>query len=281
MQATPAVSTSAERASLADAILPGLLSSPKFTPHWYNYDSRGSELYMIAATENPFYHVFRVETALLQDNAGDIISSYDGTVRLVDLGAGNCVKPKILIDMLLKKTGTCSFYPVDIAQEFVEENARRLMADCKGLSVHPIAGENQNSLKFMQSVSGTKLITHFGNSFSTIPMNEMATFLRTVWETISEPEDRYLVGIDLNQDENAVRQAYTHGSWVDFNFNVLNRLNRDFRADFKEKNFDYCFKYVVDEREICNIKRPEFVTAGLRSKCDQIVHLGKIYMHLQ
>ncbi|XP_070555167.1 histidine N-alpha-methyltransferase-like [Ptychodera flava] len=156
-RASPAIATTKGNTDLYNAILPGLRSSPKYTPHWYNYDKRGSELFHISANRNPHYHIYQVESSLLNRYADDIVSPYGEGSIIADLGAGDCSKPRILIEALLKKNGTCTFYPVDVAKEFVEENSRRLIDEYPGLEVHPLAGENQHGLKYLQGFAEPSL----------------------------------------------------------------------------------------------------------------------------
>jgi uncharacterized SAM-dependent methyltransferase len=55
------------------------------------------------------------------------------------------------------------------------------------------------------------------------------------------PDDRFLVGIDLQKDKTIIENAYNdaQGITAEFNLNLLTHVNRELGGDFVLENFDH------------------------------------------
>src|SRR5690606_3954710 len=69
-------------------------------------------------------------------------------------------------------------------------------------------------------------------------------FLRTLWSCLN-PGDLLLLGYDLKKDINRLLQAYDdrHGITRAFNFNLLERINRELKANFNRSDFEHYATY--------------------------------------
>ncbi|XP_070555929.1 histidine N-alpha-methyltransferase-like [Ptychodera flava] len=267
------------QSDFVSTILPGLLSSQKYVPHWYMYDKFGSELFDRITHENPDYHLYRVETSLLKEYTERIISNFDETSVFAELGAGNSSKMHSLIEAMLKKEGSLRFIPIDISKEYLEESSKNLTKTFPLLDVQPFIGDYVDGMAHIKSLQGSKLLIFLGSTFSTIPMAQMLPFLETIRDSIKGNRDRLLIGLDINRNPELVKKMYNHSTNIDFMRNILTRLNRDFRADFKQENFDHYIDYHNSKGmniEGWKIEDPEYLDAGLRSKCQQKVALDSI-----
>jgi uncharacterized SAM-dependent methyltransferase len=71
----------------------GLAAPHPFTSPKYLYDELGSKLFS-AICALPEYYPTRTEAEIMTENLGAIGSSIGKGVTLIDLGAGNCEKPR-------------------------------------------------------------------------------------------------------------------------------------------------------------------------------------------
>ena len=69
----------------------------KTLPPKYFYDAAGSELFE-AISRTPEYYPTRVETALLQESALEIVAGMPDGVVLVEFGSGACEKTRVILD---------------------------------------------------------------------------------------------------------------------------------------------------------------------------------------
>src|SRR5437879_5179466 len=92
-------------------VLHGLSQTVKSLPCKYLYDQRGAHLFE-AICELDEYYPTRTEAVILRQNIRDIASVLGPRCRIVELGSGNSLKTRLLLDHL-----DCprSFVPVDVA----------------------------------------------------------------------------------------------------------------------------------------------------------------------
>ena len=99
--------------------LPQKELSPK-----YFYDQRGSELFE-EITRLEEYYPTRTERAMLEDWMPPLIRRL-GTRTLVELGAGNAEKTRVILDAM-RDAGTAELYvPIDVSATFLGQTAARL-----------------------------------------------------------------------------------------------------------------------------------------------------------
>nr|XP_002742080.1 PREDICTED: uncharacterized protein LOC100372749 [Saccoglossus kowalevskii] len=262
-------------------VVKGLLSTPKYFPHWYMYDTRGSILFDNAAMNNPHYHIYGNETRILKQNIVEIISNVGNEVVLCELGAGSSTKTTHIISALLQKNKQLTYIPIDVAKEFVEDTSRGLLAQFNnGLEVKPFAGNYIEGLCHLKTIRKEKLIIFLGNSFSNIPLHEMRSFLSHLKDAMGD-NGRFLAGIDTTQDEDTLRAMYTdpHTS-VPFALNCLTRLNREFEANFKLEMFRLNLELVVRDGAVDMVDNPRYIQIALKSTCKQDVNLEKLGLHM-
>ncbi|XP_070555931.1 histidine N-alpha-methyltransferase-like [Ptychodera flava] len=274
-----AIPNTATQSDLVSTILPGLQSCPKYVPHWYVYDKLGSELFDRVTNENPHYHLYRVETSLLKEHTGSIIRNFDESSIFAELGAGNSSKMHSLIEAMLEKEGSLRFIPIDIAKEFLEESAKTLNEKFPSLNLQPFVGDYVDGMEYVKSLQGPKLFIFLGSSFSNIPMAQMLPFLQTVRNTLKGNRDRFLIGLDITREPEIVEEMYGHFTFADFNRNVLTRLNKDFRANFMQENFEHYANYHKNNDKDTKglmVEDPEYIELGFRSKHRHTVSLDSV-----
>src|SRR5262249_17652686 len=123
--------SSIDSAVIAD-VWEGLHREQKELSPKYFYDERGSILFE-EITRLPEYYLTRTERGLLNTVAPTLVAA-----TLVELGAGNAEKTRILLDAM---PDLRAYVPVDVSSEFLAETATRLRSEYPGLRVVPIVAD--------------------------------------------------------------------------------------------------------------------------------------------
>ncbi|GAC1418285.1 MAG: L-histidine N(alpha)-methyltransferase [Acidobacteriaceae bacterium] len=257
----------------AEAVRDGLTSSPKTLPPWLFYDEAGSELFE-QITRLPEYYLTRTERELFVRHAGDIFAAVDGEVTIVELGAGTATKTGVLLEALAQRQREVLYQPVDISASALDE-ACTLESDIPRLTVQPqVANYITESFAIERGEDTRVLALYIGSSIGNFSPEEARGILRNLRANL-EPGDALLLGTDLAPSEDgrgrtktvsALLAAYndTAGVTAAFNRNMLFRLNRELRANFRPDRFRHCALWNAAESRI---------EMHLQSTCSQTVHL--------
>ncbi|GAB2947533.1 L-histidine N(alpha)-methyltransferase [Hymenobacter coalescens] len=235
--ASPApVAAGASLSPLARHVLEGLSRPPRALSSMYFYDEVGSELFR-QIMELPEYYPTRTEFELLSRHRQAIsraLAPVDGRpFHLLELGAGDGLKTKILLRELLA-TGTAFTYaPVDISPTALDGLAASLRAELPELRVEPLTAEYTTALTALRSQSGRKAVLFLGSNIGNFLPEARQQFLAALAAQLG-PDDRLLIGFDLRKAPRQIRAAYddSQGVTAAFNLNLLRRLNQELAADF-------------------------------------------------
>src|ERR1041385_5420961 len=122
---------------LSQEVIAGLGAPQKKLPPKLLYDERGSTLFdRICLLEE--YYPTRTELGILRRSGEEIASLLGDECLLEELGAGNAVKGRLLLDRLARPAG---YVPVDIAGQALIRSARRISIDYPGLEVLPVCAD--------------------------------------------------------------------------------------------------------------------------------------------
>ena len=213
----------------------GLAKPAREIPSKYFYDAEGSRLYE-KICELPEYYLTRTETRLLPDIASDLRADVAPGTALVEFGSGASVKTRIL----LRELSAISLYvPVDIAEEALEQSAKRIRTEFPHLSVRPIAGDFLKALTPPAELTGQTVLGFFpGSTIGNLSDEEAQRFLRDTRSLLGS-DARFLIGVDLVKDRETLLRAYddSEGVTAAFNKNLLTRMNRELGATFEPEFF--------------------------------------------
>jgi L-histidine Nalpha-methyltransferase len=226
---------------MAAEVSSGLAGSPRRLPCRYFYDQRGCELFE-AITQLPEYYLTRAETDLLRHHAGEI-AALARPAAMVELGAGSCAKSRLLIEAGLRAGNLHSFLPFDISEGAVLGAAHDLVERYPGLSVYGLVGDFTAHLPSVPRL-GRQLVLFLGSTIGNLDGADRAKFLAEV-RSLLQPEDFFLLGVDLIKDERKLHAAYndSQGVTAGFNLNLLQVLNRELGADFDLAAFEHVAFY--------------------------------------
>jgi len=219
----------------------GLSGSPKELPCRYLYDDVGGALFD-AITALPEYYLTRAETEILSAHATEVIERTRPEF-LVELGAGSCSKTRILLDAARRSGRLRGFVPFDISRSSLDRVAQELVDAYPGLAIHAIVGDFVSQLEIVPRL-GRQLVMFLGSTIGNLADDECGLFLRRI-RSMLEPDDAFLVGVDLVKDESILVAAYNDAQGVTarFNLNLLARLNRELQADFDLDAFSHVARY--------------------------------------
>jgi len=255
-----AVST---QAFLAD-VLGGLSHEQKQLPCKYFYDERGSRLFdAICGVEE--YYATRTETALIEDNGGEMADLIGAGVSLIEYGCGSLLKTRLLLDALDEPS---VFVPIDISEEHLMRSAEALDREYPGLDVLPLVADFTKPVPMPEEVDrgAHKRVGFFpGSTIGNFEHVAAADFLGTVAETVGEGGG-LLIGVDLKKDEETLLRAYddAEGVTAAFNLNIIERINRELDGDFDAGAFRHEARYDDEEGR---------VEMHLVSRQDQTAHV--------
>lgn len=262
MASPTAPAHSAAHARALTEIWSGLTRPQKELPAKFFYDHRGSELFE-KITELPEYYPTRCERYILATWMPELIASFEpGTI--VELGAGSGDKTRILLRALATLPGRRAYVPIDVSQEFLHRAARQLEEEFGRLDVIPVVGDLDHGWTLPEDLPQPRLIIFLGGTIGNFDTDEAVALLRRI-ATSLQPDDRYLMGIDLRKDPAVIEAAYNdaEGVTAEFNNNMLRALNGAYGTTFDLDAFEHrafydSSKHRIEMHLVC--RRPHRVT---------------------
>jgi dimethylhistidine N-methyltransferase len=232
----------------AASVLEGLSRPRKSLPCRFFYDAKGSALFE-EITRQPEYYPTRVEIAILEANAMQMLEGEFGETILVEFGSGSSVKTEILLQRMRRPY---AYVPVDVSESALTEARLRLTARFSGLNVWPLVGNFSHRIELSPELAERPKLGFFpGSTIGNFTPAEATHLLRTMRETLS-PAGRLIIGVDLKKDVRRLVQAYddSNGVTAAFNLNLLVRINRELGGTFDLRNFRHAATYEPFEGRI-------------------------------
>lgn len=234
----PTPETTTTLSAFAEDVRRGLSSTPKYLLSKYFYDAAGDRLFQ-KIMEVPEYYLTRAEDEILRSHAGKLASFLGHEVfDLVELGAGDGLKTRILLEHFLQQNLQFRYLPVDISPNILNHLVETLNQLWPGLAVMPLEGEYFSALHKMPVSKHRKLALFLGSTIGNMTLEDAQGFLQQLRRELS-PGDLVLVGFDLKKDPATILAAYNDSAGVtrDFNHNHLLRINRELGGNFDPTTF--------------------------------------------
>ena len=237
-----------ETEAFAHDVIAGLSGTPKRIPPKYFYDSEGSRLFE-DITKTREYYPTRSEHEILRLQAGAIVQHFPTGAALVEFGSGACIKVRFLLDAARKLK---AYVPVDIAGDFLAEEAAALRKHYPNLEILPVAADFMKPFALPDAVKDLPKVGFFpGSTIGNFEPHEACTFLRHAGKILGAGSVM-VVGVDLIKDETILNAAYNDASGVTakFNLNVLRRINRELGGNFKLDGFEHHAFYNRERKRV-------------------------------
>lgn len=231
---------SSDTSAFARDVAEGLSTKYKTLPSRYFYDGTGSRLFQ-QIMDLPEYYLTRSELEVLTHNKESMARQFSqgGSFHLIDLGAGDALKTKLLLQELTAQQRSFDYVPVDISKDAMLELSDSLQQELPQLKVEAVVGEYFQALKWLQeNKDGRKVVLFLGSNIGNFEAAESITFLQSI-RSYLHAGDQLLMGVDLRKDPEVILKAYNDeaGITAAFNLNLLHRINRELGADFNVDQF--------------------------------------------
>lgn len=222
-------------------VLNGLSQPRKSLPCKYIYDDAGTDLFS-RITTLPEYYPTRCEAEILETHGGLLAETVGGgPVNLVELGAGDGAKTRILIPVLMHTCSALTYVPLDISGAAVRQCSQNLSRVYPDLRVRGMVSDYFDGLKWLSGQNhSTNVVLFLGSTIGNFRPQARKRFLANLRKSVNTG-DLALIGFDLVKDVDVMTRAYNdcQGVTARFNKNILVRINRELGGDFDPEDFRY------------------------------------------
>jgi len=228
-------------------VLSGLSAKQKFLSSKYFYDEKGSKIFQ-DIMQMPEYYLTDCELEIFKNSQQEILDAFsenNASFDLVELGAGDGIKTKILLSHFLSQKAKFKYSPIDISEDSVVNLVAELNHDLPELKVNGLIGDYFDLMKKIIPNGYTKKIILFlGSNIGNYNEQMSLEFLGKLKDVLY-PQDMLFIGFDMKKDPDVILKAYNdpHGHTAAFNLNLLQRINDELNADFNLENFYHKEEY--------------------------------------
>lgn len=224
----------------------GFSTTRKFIPSMYFYDDQGSRIFQ-EIMEMPEYYLTNSELEILELQSQAIFNalSFDAHFNVIELGAGDGSKTFQLLNFLTSQKLDFTYIPIDISSTAIDVLQEQLVKKLPGITIQPFIGDYFSILSGkIKSKSSPNLLLFLGSNLGNY-CEQSAIHLLELFNQNMNPNDKLLIGIDLQKNPLVVSNAYfdPHGITKAFNINLLKRINRELGENFKVDDFDFYCHY--------------------------------------
>jgi len=229
--------------SIAQEVILGLSSNPKQISSKFFYDEKGSEIFRKIMRMPEYYptaceaEIFEIHKAALTD----FFCKECEHVDIVELGAGDGAKTRILLKYMYENNINFRYVPVDISAESNKKLSNSLKEKYPYLTVIEKNGDYFDMIEELgNEYKNRKIIMFLGSNLGNYNREQSIEFLKHMSGMMSQ-NDKLLIGLDLKKDPEVIQKAYDdpHGHTRDFNLNLLERFNRELGANFDISKFKH------------------------------------------
>lgn len=231
--------------SFAREVEEGLRQSPKTLPTRFIYDDRGSSLFE-KIMELPEYYLTRCEHAILETHSSTFSRALDSTsFNLVELGAGNGKKTKVLLSHFSRHHFDFHYFPIDISEKAVAGLEARLKQEFPALPFEGLVMDYFEGLRWLEQHRHRRnFVLFLGSNIGNLKPEKCHRFLGSLHQNLNEG-DLVAIGFDLVKDYRVIEAAYNDRAGVtrEFTLNLLHRINHELGGQFDLANFDHFNHY--------------------------------------
>ena len=247
----------------ASEVLSGLSDHPKHLPSKYFYDERGDKIFQeIMRMEE--YYLTNSEFEILSMHKDELLNEVSKTFdhedfQLIEFGAGDGFKTKIILEHFLGAGVDFTYRPVDISRSVLDQLRSDLTAKLPELKFDPLIGTYTNSLKELEG-GKRKLLFFLGSNLGNFEKGAAVEFISKIFQRL-QSGDMIFFGIDLKKDPKVILDAYNDAKGITkaFNLNLLERINRELGGNFVLSDFDHyplydpangiCKSYLISKKK--------------------------------
>lgn len=228
-------------------VISGLSRHPKKLSSKYFYDKKGDELFQEIMDLDEYY-LTRAEFEIFSLQADTILSHFspDGApFNLIEFGAGDGLKTKLLLHYFTQKGANFQYLPIDISQNALDGLKESLKEEIPKLNIDTLQGDYFEVLDQLSHQTDQRNILLFlGSNIGNFNRKEAERFLTHVHQDLHQG-DLLMIGVDLKKEPSKILSAYADqkGVTAEFNLNLLDRINSELDADFDKTLFEHYAYY--------------------------------------
>lgn len=223
----------------------GLSTRPKYLHTRYIYNDEGSRLFEQIMRLDEYY-LTDAEVELLEKHKDDYRKLLSPEpVDVVELGAGNGEKTRIILEHLLNTGTRFTFRPLDISQGAIDTLMNKLSNHLPNLNCQGMVADYFDGLKWLNTYSDKKrLVMFLGSNIGNFEPRDRSEFLNALQQSLNTG-DIVAMGFDFKKDPSLINAAYndTQAVTAAFNKNILNRINQELGGNFNPKKFHFYASY--------------------------------------
>lgn len=224
----------------------GLSAKNKRLHSKYLYNKKGDQIFQQIMAMDEYYPT-RCEYEIFDKNKAEMLSKFqssDAKFDLIEFGAGDGMKTKVLLKHFWEEKVNFSYIPIDISANIVNHLTEDLAENMPGLEVEGICDDYFRAFRYLnQEESHTqtrKVVLFLGANIGNFTQEESIAFLKKTASYLSTG-DRLLIGFDLKKDPQRILNAYFDKQAItkSFKINLLDRINEELGGEFDTSTFDY------------------------------------------
>ena len=224
----------------------GLSRPQKRLSSKYFYDDVGSRIFQ-EIMDMEEYYLTDCEHEILSNSSVDIYKAlgFKSHFNIIELGPGDGAKTFHFLKYLNDNAIDCTYVPIDISGEAIDQLALDLKSKLPNLKVKPLVGDYFEVLEGEYAGHiDPSLLLFLGSNIGNYQGQEAVSLLEHFGREMLKG-DKLLIGIDLQKNPKIIHHAYYDPAGVtkSFNLNLLTRINRELKADFDIPNFDFFCHY--------------------------------------
>ena len=219
----------------------------KLNPKWL-YDFNGSKLFE-KITKLKEYYITRTEIKILRKNKNEIAHIIGERAIVIEPGAGESKKISIFLKSLKHPK---HYIPTDISKKYIVKIGKKLKKKFPKIKVSPTVDDFTTRKRFdSRFLKNQNVVIFFpGSTLGNFEKKDAITFLKNL-KTKYKPK-KLIIGIDLIKKKSILLKAYNDkkGVTAKFNKNLLKRINRELKGNFKTKSFKHISIYNKEKNRI-------------------------------
>jgi len=219
----------------------GLTDFPKHLSSKYFYDAKGDMLFQ-EIMDMPEYYLTNSEYKILDKFKDEICRVFFKDSKefdLVELGAGDGKKTKILLRHLTAEGIPFQYLPIDISENALNLLEVSINNELPSVKVKSLQGTYFETLKQLCTLQHKKKVIMFlGSNIGNLLHPQAIEFLKSIQELMND-DDIFFIGFDQKKDPQTILNAYNDSTGITerFNKNLLARINNELDADFDLDKF--------------------------------------------
>ena len=227
--------------TFAEDVHKGLTDFPKHLSSKYFYDERGDRLFQ-KIMQMPEYYLTDCEFDILSRYKREIVELFaEGTssINLIELGAGDGKKTKILLEHMSQQALDFKYIPIDISQNALDSLENSIQKELPNVNVESRQGTYFEVLAHLSNYNHSrKVILFLGSNIGNLLHADAVDFLSQLQEVMGD-NDLLFIGFDQKKNPQMILDAYNDPAGIteEFNKNLLKRINDELGGDFDPDNF--------------------------------------------